>query len=78
MKKLTPVPDLLPETDWKPRMHQGSTGTEVGANSFFTTQPMAYMYLKHLKQLKVRNTIIAHISSTLRPVQRGRHKEEKL
>ena len=47
MKKLTPVPDLLPKTDWKPRMHQGSTRTEVGANSFFTIQPIAYMYFKH-------------------------------
>ena len=56
MKKLTPVPDLLPDTAWNPRMHQGSTET---AYSFFTIQPMAYMYLKHGKQFKVRNTIFA-------------------
>ena len=35
MKKLTPVPDVLPTTDWETGMHQGSTGAEVGANSFF-------------------------------------------
>ena len=71
MKKLTPVPDLVPTTDWETGMHQGSTGTEVGANSFFTHQPVAYVSVKHDGQLEVGNTKFAQISSTLRPKQRG-------
>ena len=77
MKKLTPVPDLLPNADWKPGMHQESTGTEVGGEQLFhnTTDGL------HVSQTpeaahKVRNTKFAQINSTLRPVQLGQKRRK--
>ena len=69
MKKLTPVPNLLPHTNRKPRKNQGSTGTEMGANSFFSMQPMTNIGFKHQQQFEIRNAKFAQISITLRPMQ---------
>ena len=55
MEKLTPMPDLLPLYQLETQKKPGSTGTEVGANSFLSKQSMTSKDLKHQKQLKIPN-----------------------
>ena len=53
MKKLTPVPDLLPNTNWKPRKKPGVYGDEGGGEQLF--QHATYAQHKSQTSAAARN-----------------------
>ena len=77
MKKPTPVPDLLPNTDWKPG-NRSPRGLRWGRTAFSQISQWPTRVSNTMSSSKKEIPSFPHVSSVLRPLQGGQKGRKQL